>query len=532
MDRRHMGDHAHLNMPSRAPDVLDPASPLARLERWLPLVLAFFVIACYLPSLSGGFLNWDDPWLIEENPMLERTGFGVLTTVFLDLSQKTRLVLGAEYLPLRDLSLWLDVQLFGKNAQAMRLTQLALYLAAVLFFRAALRRTLPTKLGAELAAFVFALHPLHVESAAWLAGRKDVLSLLFLGAALFVHAGQQRGKLRLVLVPLLLLCAHLSKSMSVIALGLLLAQDLLLRRRPELVLYLSAAGVAVASFLVHHHVGGIVGMTGSPVGGSRFAAAATMGPVFLRYAGLLVWPPSASLVHDVPTRTHFDALSIASYAVFVIWAGIALWFMLRRKEPRPLAALLWFSAPLVPVSQVLFPLQNLMADRYLWLSVMALALALGWLAELRPKVLAPAVALATLLLSAATSARASLFADSREVFADATHKTTRSGVAPYMMAKAHEDASEDALAIASYELVLSRVRGNDEIARRATNNLARLYARHGRLSDAEVVLVRGRELWPHDPKVARNLVKVRVKQGLALEHDEAARPLESHESSP
>jgi hypothetical protein len=108
-------------------------------------------------------------------------------------------------LPLRDTSHWLEVRTFGLVPQAMRAAQLALYAGGVLAFRGALRRCLGPGAWAEATAWLFALHPLHVESVAWLAGRKVVLGLLFVGAALYVYTGQTRH--RIATVPALLMCA-------------------------------------------------------------------------------------------------------------------------------------------------------------------------------------------------------------------------------------------------------------------------------------------------------------------------------------
>src|SRR5437762_2011459 len=151
----------------------DPPPARRSLPPWLaPLGLALAVIAVYAASLRGGFLNYDDDWLIENNPVLRRSG--ALRAIWTDLGPDTRQQLGAEYLPVRDTLMWLEVRLVGVDPHALRVVSLLLYLAAVLLLRAYLRATLP-RAGvpaavAELAAFLFALHPVHVESVAWLAG--------------------------------------------------------------------------------------------------------------------------------------------------------------------------------------------------------------------------------------------------------------------------------------------------------------------------------------------------------------------------
>lgn len=480
---------------------------LSRRAGWL---LALVIALAYVPSLSGNFLNWDDPWLVVGNPLLAHPDLHALGAMWTDVSKSTRLVLGAEYLPIRDTSLWIDANLWGVHALPLRLTNIAIYIAAALFIRAALLRTLSSRVAAEGAAWLFALHPVHAESAAWLAGRKDVLALLFVGAALYVHAGS--AKRRVWLVPLLLLVAELSKAVSVTAIALLLAQDLLARRRLDLKLYALTAAVACAGVGVAVAVGHRVGMLAPLAGGSRMGAAATMGPVWLRYLVVCVWPPALSLVHDVPIHTTWTAAGIIGYALLAAWAALAL-RELRRGRPLLAASFLWFVVPLLPVSQVVFPLQNLMADRYLLFSVMGPCLLLAVGAARMPRLGAPALGVAAALCSGAAAQRASLFADSVYAFLDATRKTTDSLIAPYQLAFAFEERGDTANADRFYREVLGRMREPDEVGRRATNNLARALAHGKRLHDAELVLGNGLKLWPGDQKMRKNLVIVLEQEG-------------------
>lgn len=483
---------------------------VALLSRHTAWLFALVLALAYLPSLSPNFLNWDDPWLIVHNPLLVQPSVHALGAMWTDFSRDTRLALGAEYLPLRDTSLWIEAHLWGLHALPMRLTNLAIYIGAALFMRAALLRTLESRLAAEGAAWLFALHPVHVESAAWLAGRKDVLALLFVAAALREHAGTAAR--RVWLVPLLLLAAELSKAVSVTAIALLLAQDLLARRRFDIRLYAGVAAVAAAGAATVLLVGQRVAMIQPLIGGSRLATAATMGPVWLRYLALSFVPVHLSLVHDVPIRTAWTATGVLGYAVLVAWAAVGVWQQ-RRGRPLAAASFLWFVAPLVPVSQVLFPLQNLMADRYLLLSVMGPCLLLAVGAARNPRVGAPALGVAAALLSGVTAERASLFADSVDAFLDATQKTGSTLIAPYQLAYALEERGDYPNAIRYYREVLRRMREPEETGRRATNNLARALVRHKHLHEAELVLERGRKLWPDDPKMLGNLAKVLAREG-------------------
>jgi protein O-mannosyl-transferase len=246
------------------------------------------------------------------------------------------------------------------------------------------------------------------------------------------------------------------------------------------------------------------------VGGSRWTAIMTMGPVWLRYGELLGWPGSLSLLHDVPVRTAWSAAGVLGYAILVFWGVVGVWLWRERRVSVPLGAWLWFVVPLLPVSQIAFPLQNLMADRYLLLPVLALGLLAVPLVERAPRWGLAAVGVLVASFTIATAQRSALFADSVSLFADALGKTQLSALAPYQLGKALEDSGDEPGARAAYEEVLRRAPGASDEARRATNNLAKLYARAGRLAEAERVLRRGIGIWPEDRKMRDNLRKVLI----------------------
>jgi len=480
----------------------------------LPLALVICVLVAYLPSLSGGFLNYDDPWLIEHNAVLANGSPRALSSIWFDLSREGRLALGAEYLPVRDLSLWLEARVFGLSPRPLRLAQLGFFIAGCLAFRRALLAALGRSVAAEAAAWLFALHPVHVESVAWLAGRKDVLAFALVGAALAAYASPSR---RVVwATPVLLALAYLSKSMTVTAGGLLLAHDLLVGRRPRWKVLGVTAAFAVGALALHLHVGNVVGMTQLPHGGGRLATAATMGVVWVRYLAHLAWPLNLSIAYDVQVLSGFTALSVFGWLTLLGWgiAGVVLWRA--RRGSLPLAAWLWFAVPLLPVSHVLFPLQNIMADRYLFLSAMVPALALGVLAANLGRA---GIALSIFAIAVSTwlsTERAALFGNSVALFRDAAAKTQQSRIAPYQLATALEAAGDDTEARAFYEETLRRdgaLPQPTEEGRRATNNLARLLVKADELAVAESVLRKGRARWPDDPKILANLVRVTTKQG-------------------
>ena len=514
---------------------MDSAAPAQSLEqrlaqaRWLsPAALTLVLLLAYLPSLSSGFLALDDPWLIEANPLYREPGFGWLTRAWTAFDFETRYALGAEYLPLRDTSHWLELRLFGLSPELMRWVSWSLYVAAALLLRAALLLTLKSRLAAELSAWIFALHPVHVESVAWLAGRKDLLALLFVAAALRVYAGRSRAAAWAV--PLCMGLAYLSKSMSVVAAGLLIAQDVLARRRPDVRVVSVSVLLAAVALAVHMHVGGVVGMVTEPHGGSRWATAAAMGGVLLRYTELVAWPPALAIFHHVDAAAGWTLVSIAGYGVVLVWGALGvLWW--RRGGRVVAASWLWWVVPLAPVSQVLFPLQNIMADRYLLFSVMGPALLLGvgvarlgeWTRlgararALLPRLLGPALVSA---LALATAGRADTFADSVGLFFDAYRKEPGHPSSSYQLGKLFEQQGEREAAARWYVRALEVAPPEHTVSRMASNNLAILLAGSGMPDQAVQVLERARAAWPDDPKLLGNLAEITARQGKA---DEAKR---------
>lgn len=509
--------------PPRNPGIRRPfsaAGASALLSRHLPLVapglLVLAICLAYAPSLPAGYLNWDDPWLVANNRLLATGGWDTLTTLFFDLSTRARLELGAEYLPFRDLSVWLDFRLFGPSPQAMRAMNLLLYISGVLLLRVVILGALGRRVGAELAIWGFALHPAHVDAVAWITGRKDVLLIVLTALALYVHASSWRWRRGLLALVVALAC--LSRSIALILPGLLWAFDLLARRRADRLAYSVATAVVLAIVAIQLPLASRLGMATEFLGGSRSTALMTMGSVWLRYAVASLWPPALSVIHDVPVLSSWTWSSAGGYGLWLGWAGWAAWRWWRAGKRSAWALLLCWSLPLIPVSQVLVAHQTPMADRYLTLSVLAPCLALSALAVHRRlgRPLAFAIVAGWAL---ATAYRADLFASSSRLFEDATRKTVISPVAPFQWAMALEAEGRPGEAEAAYREVLRRAVGGDETGRRATNNLARLLVHRKNLDEAEALLREAAERWPHDPKLALNLIRVLVQQG----HDAEAR---------
>src|SRR5438552_5108947 len=193
-----------------------------RWVRWLaPLLVALFTLAAFLPALQNQYVNWDDKDNFLDNPHYRGLGWTHLRWMW-----TTHL---GHYIPLTWMTLGLDYLLWGMNPVGYHLTSLLLHAAnAVVFFFVGCRiltLALPAPserghaLTAGFAALVFAIHPLRVESVAWVTERRDVLSGLFylVTILLYLRACErgERGRGWYRLSVAVFVCALLSKSMVV-----------------------------------------------------------------------------------------------------------------------------------------------------------------------------------------------------------------------------------------------------------------------------------------------------------------------------
>ncbi|MCX5784031.1 MAG: hypothetical protein NTW04_06320, partial [Elusimicrobia bacterium] len=153
----------------------------------LCLLLSAVTFAAFYPSLSGKFLNWDDPMYVTDNSLIKDFSWDGTKKIF------TKFVVG-NYHPFTMLSLRLDHKLFGLNPFPFRLENVVFHIFNSLLVLAFLRALKLGYFPSVLAAFLFALHPMHVESVGWISERKDVLySFFYLGGLLaYINVGGQK----------------------------------------------------------------------------------------------------------------------------------------------------------------------------------------------------------------------------------------------------------------------------------------------------------------------------------------------------
>jgi tetratricopeptide (TPR) repeat protein len=365
--------------------VAEIRSRLARDPGLAYLALALVLAALlYAPTLARGLTNYDDPWLVADNFIVRDASWASVHAIFCDLDPAHRFTLGAEYLPVRDLSLMLDFAVFGDWYPGFHAVSVAIYLAAIALWFHALAALGVNRRIAGLAMLVWAIHPSHVESVAWLAERKGVLGVAFAGAAVLGYARFRAGRSArwLVFAALAAVCAVWSKAPAAFAIAALAPLEVVLPGRVawrrSLVGLTVVSAVTAAAFVpvlfVARQATVIGGASPTPGGHAELVLG-----VHGFYARLAAMIPRNAITYDLASRGP-SALDVALGAL-VLAAALAVATVPRRRAWAPpaelrAAAWLWLLGWL-PVSHALLPLQHTVADRYALLPTLGFALAVA-----------------------------------------------------------------------------------------------------------------------------------------------------------
>ncbi len=372
----------------------------ARLPRFLLPVLVFVIaLVPFLPALDGQFLNWDDDQNFTANPNFRGLGWSHVRWMF------TTTLMG-HWIPLTWLTLGVNYVVGGMAPWGYHAGNLGLHAANAVVFYAIARRLLAAGAGGErtedaagrasrvgwgaaAAAAVFAVHPLRVESVAWVTERRDVLSGVFFLLAVLGYlkavergrAGRLEGRWRAMSVGCFA-AALLSKASTMMLPAALLLLDVYPLRRlgvgwaallREKLGYLVLAGVGAVVALVAVRQGGTV--TGYAAYGLG-ARGAMMLYSLLFYPWKFLWPVDLSPMYELPARVEPLAwrFLLPMVAVPVITAVL---IALRRRWPGGLAAWVYSALLVLPVSGAVHAGYQLAHDRYSYLSGLGLALLVG-----------------------------------------------------------------------------------------------------------------------------------------------------------
>jgi tetratricopeptide (TPR) repeat protein len=492
------------------------------------LALTWFVFG---QTLHFGFVNYDDPEWVSANPHITA---GLTADGF--RWAFSRFHAG----PLASLSHMLDCQLYGLNPWGHHLSNILLHAAAVICLFISFRQLSGAVWRSAIVAALFAVHPLHVESVAWVTERKDVLSGLFFALTLIFYAAYVRRPSlgRYLVVAGVFAFGLLAKSMLITVPAILLLLDywplgrfrlvtgesarpnnlsrLLLEKVPLAALSL---GDAVATFVTHAQ--GIATVQSVP-----WASRLTNAVVSLViYIWQMLYPKNLSVFYSF-IRDQPVALVLAMLAlIFGISAAALIW---RRQVPSLFVGWFWYLIMLLPVSGILQVGLQGHADRYTYLPQIGLYLALVWgTGDLtarwshRKPVLA-ALALIT-IASCAMTARtlAGCWRDSEALWyhaiaVDSANDFAHTSLADLLLREGRVDE-----AISHSEAAL---RANPDNAD-AHNNLALAISRRGRLAEAIEHWEKSLSLHPDNLNARCNLAWV-LSTGPDASQADGARALE------
>jgi Flp pilus assembly protein TadD len=310
--------------------------------------IALLAIAAHLPAVRGGFV-WDDDAHVTASPVLENVQG--LVRIWTDTGATP------QYYPLTHTSFWIERRLWGLWAPGFHAVNLLLHAgAAVLLSRALARLGIE---GAWLAGAIFAVHPVHVESVAWVSERKNVLSGLFYFAAAVAFLAwrdtpprEAARRLKLsILLGAMFACALLSKTVTgslPIVLAIVLGWKFGRVRRDEaFVLSAMALAAACAGALTAALETYQIGAVGQDWSLSPLERVLVAGRAVFFYLGKLVWPKDLSFVYP-RWSVAADSLGDWSFPIAAATATAALWALRRRIGSGLLAAWASFVVTLGP----------------------------------------------------------------------------------------------------------------------------------------------------------------------------------------
>jgi tetratricopeptide (TPR) repeat protein len=474
-----------------------PAQPVpATRAPWIYAFLFLAAVAVYAQTAHFDFVNFDDPDYVTANPHV-RGGFTAQNLAWAFSSGDA-----ANWFPLTRLSHMLDYQLFGLASGWHHLTNVLLHALAVLLLFAFLNRATRRQWPSAWVAFLFALHPLHVESVAWVAERKDVLCALFAMLALwsYVRWVESPSPRRYLIVVLAFALGLMAKPMIVtLPLVFLLVDVWPLGRGPrwreKIPFFAMSAASAIVTWLVQQ-AGGAVRTSEQFPWLLRVENAAVS---YVVYLSKWFWPARLAVFYPYPAEIPMWQAAAAALAVAAI--SVLALLTLRQRPPRQIArssradtrcylavGWLWYLVMLAPVIGLVQVGAQARADRYTYMPTIGIAIMLAWGAadlltrwpRARPAI--AALAAATCVAAAAvTWPQIRTWQNSRTLFQHAVDVTEDNYLAHHNLGVALAEMPDGVnQAVTEYQAAL-RIKP-DYV--RAHTDLGSAFAKLGRLSDA------------------------------------------------
>jgi protein O-mannosyl-transferase len=498
-------------------------------RRILPWVIAGFLLVViavvYGQTIGFGFLNYDDNFLVYDCPQV-RAGLTANGIAWAFTSGPAE----AEWYPLSMISHMLDCQIFGLRAWGHHLTNVLLHAATTIGLFLVLRSMTGELWPSAFVATVFAIHPQRVESVAWIAERRDVLSGLFFVLTLaayldFVRSGRTVG--RYLLLALVFILGLLSKAMLVTVPPLLLLLDYwplgrfggaaeIPRCNSALprqsfwwlaVEKLPLVAIALADCLMTLAAHGRKGPVALP---DRLANAVV---ALVTYLCQLFYPTDLAVFYPFPVGGH-PAWKVAGAVAILVGIGVAV-VVERQRRPYLLVGWCWFLGMMMPVIGLVQVSDHAMADRYMYLPGIGLYIALAWGAArlcgnslARRWVLGSTTALAIVVLAGLSVVQASYWRSGETLWKHsiaATHDTSEAQIG---LAETLRDEGRLDEAIEYYRQALETLTDPGLL-----NNFGLTLAERGNFDEAVAVYRQGLEIDPNSAMILGNLGAAQAQRG-------------------
>lgn len=483
-----------------------------RLICWLIALLTFVIFS---KAIICGFTNYDDPVYVTENPHVH-AGLCVNSIKWAFSS-----LYAANWHPVTWLSHMLDWQIYGSKPAGHHFTSLLIHIVNSILLFLLLNKITGRIRCSALVAVLFAIHPLHVESVAWIAERKDVLSTMFCMLTMLAYV--QYTKQRLKLLYLCMIAAYVIGLMAkpiLVSLPLLL---LLLDYWPlarfkdknissksifaeKVPLVLLAAASCYVTIIAQRSYGALNSFEKVPVN-IRIPNAIVS---FLIYLRKTIWPNDLAVFYPHPVNT-IPVVLVAFSTVFTVCVTI---FALAQFKKKPYLTFgwLWYIVSLVPVIGLVQVGGQAMADRYTYLPLIGIFIAVVWGVSdflqsftIGHKVMsAIGYSLALLIIAAlcgCTWKQVGYWHNSYTLFSHAARITRENAVVDNNLGLALFERKK----ITQAAELFKRALANSPFDAKAHINLANTYAVQRKFKPAEYELISAIQYDPKEPKTYYNL---------------------------
>jgi protein O-mannosyl-transferase len=409
------------------------------------LIITFFL---YKPSLNNKLTNFDDDVYVTENPYIYALTTENISKIFTDYYY-------GGYYPLTLISFAIDYSIGGTEPYNFHLTNLLLHLICIFFIYLIIRKIFKNNLIAAITALLFGIHPLHVESIAWVSERKDVLYGAFFFASIFtyIYYVEKRKAWLIILSIILFIFSVLSKTMAVSLAATIIAIDWFLGRDlksnkvwfEKIPFLIIAIAFGIINIYSQKSIGAISTDNMLPILHRIVFASYS----FCLYLIKLLIPFNLSAFYPFPVSGSDPTPFIYWLSVIPVFAFLLLLYFLRKHRKYGFAV--WFFAlNIVLVLQILQVNDFLMADRYTYVASVgffaAIGLTIEWLIRRKQalkKMFLSIFAVYCIILMVKTNDRIKIWSDSITLWNDIIDKYPAVYKAWYKRGQAKMDELQD-----------------------------------------------------------------------------------------